>query len=84
MNLRAYIYSIFSIFLLIGISNASSLENRVTSYFNGLADSLGTSVSSLLGENGINIYERVSLKIKGNKFNAHYLGTKAKKSGHLL
>jgi hypothetical protein len=52
MNLMAYIYSIFSIFLLIGISNASSLENRVTSYFNGLSDSLGTSVSSLLGENG--------------------------------
>ena len=39
---------------------------------------------NLLGENGINIYERVALKIKGNKFNAHYLGTKAKKSGHLL
>ena len=38
----------------------------------------------LLGENGINIVERVALKIKENKFNAHYLGTKAKKSGHLL
>ena len=38
----------------------------------------------LLGENGINICERVALKIKENKFNAHYLGTKAKKSGHLL
>ena len=25
-----------------------------------------------------------ALKIKENKFNAHYLGTKAKKSGHLL
>ena len=35
-NLRAYIYSIIVIFLLIGISNASNLENRVTSYFNGL------------------------------------------------
>ena len=51
MKFRAYIYSILSIFLLIGISNASNLENRVTSYFNGLANSLGTSVSSLLGEN---------------------------------
>ena len=50
-NLRTYICSIFGIFLLIGISNASNLENRVTSYFNGLANSLGTSVSSLLGEN---------------------------------
>ena len=50
-NLRAYIYSVIGIFLLIGISNASNLENRVTSYFNGLANSLGTSVSSLLGEN---------------------------------
>jgi hypothetical protein len=51
MNFRAYIYSILSIFLLIGSSNASNLENRVTSYFNSLANSLGTSVSSLLGEN---------------------------------
>ena len=51
LKFRAYIYSILSIFLLIGISSASSLENRVTSYFNGLANSLGTSVSSLLGEN---------------------------------
>ena len=40
-NLRAYIYSIIGIFLLIGISNASNLENRVTSYFNGLANSFG-------------------------------------------
>ena len=50
-NFKAYIYSIFGIFLLIGISNASNLENRVTSYFNGIANSLGTSVSSLLSEN---------------------------------
>ncbi len=50
-NLRTYICSIFGIFLLIGISNASNLENRVTSYFNGLANSLGASVSSLLKEN---------------------------------
>ena len=50
-NLRTFICSIFGIFLLIGISNASNLENRVTSYFNGLVNSLGTSVSSLLGEN---------------------------------
>ena len=50
-NLRAYIYSIIGIFLLIGISNASNLENRVTSYFNGLANSFGNSISSLLSEN---------------------------------
>ena len=50
-NLRAYIYLIVSVFLLMGISNASNLENRVTSYFNNLANSLGSSVSSLLGEN---------------------------------
>jgi hypothetical protein len=37
--------------LLIGISNASNLENRVTSYFNGLANSFGNSISSLLSEN---------------------------------
>ena len=51
LKFRAYIYSILSIFLLIGISDASSLENRVTSHFNSLVNSLGTSVSSLLGEN---------------------------------
>ena len=50
-NFRAYIYSIIGIFLLIGISNASNLENRVTSYFNGLANSFGNSISSLLSEN---------------------------------
>ena len=50
-HLKAYIYLILSIFLLMGISNASNLENRVTSYFNNLANSLGTSVSSLLSEN---------------------------------
>ena len=37
--------------MLIGISNASNLENRVTSYFNGLANSFGNSISSLLSEN---------------------------------
>ena len=50
-NFRAYIYTVIVIFLLIGISNASNLENRVTSYFNGLADSFGNSISSLLSEN---------------------------------
>ena len=50
-NLRAYIYAVIGIFLLIGISNASNLENRVTSYFNGLANSFGNSISSLLSEN---------------------------------
>ena len=50
-NLRVYIYSVIGIFLLIGISNASNLENRVTSYFNGLANSFGNSISSLLSEN---------------------------------
>ena len=49
-NFKTYICSIFGIFLLIGISNASNLESRVTSYFNGLVNSLGTSVSSLLEE----------------------------------
>ncbi len=50
-NLRTYIYSVIGIFLLISISNASNLENRVTSYFNGLANSFGNSISSLLSEN---------------------------------
>ena len=51
LKFRAYIYSILSIFLLIGISDASSLENRVTSHLNNLVNSLGTSVASLLSEN---------------------------------
>ena len=50
-NLKAFYYSIISILLLISISNASNLENRITSYLNGLANNLGTSVSSLLSEN---------------------------------
>ncbi len=49
--LTASIYSIIGIFLLVGISNAADFENRITSYFNGLANSLGTSVSSLFSEN---------------------------------
>ena len=49
--LRASIYSIIGIFLLVGISNAADFENRITSYFNGLANSLSTSVSSLFSEN---------------------------------
>ena len=50
--LRACICLIIGIFLLSGISNASNLENRITSYFNSLANSLGTNVSSLFSENG--------------------------------
>ena len=38
----------------------------------------------LLEENGINVSERVTLIVEENEFNAHYLGTKAIKSGHLL
>ncbi len=63
-NFKAYIYSIFGIFLLIGISNASNLENRVTSYFNGLANSLGTSVSSLLSENSRVKYLDINLGLQ--------------------
>jgi hypothetical protein len=63
---RAYIYSTLSIFLLIGISSASSLENRVTSYFNGLANSLGTSVSSLIGENSRVKYLDLNLGVQEN------------------
>ena len=49
--LRATIYSFIGIFLLVGISNAANLESRITTYFNGLVNSLGTSVSSLFSEN---------------------------------
>ena len=38
----------------------------------------------LLEENGVNVSERVALIVEENRFNAHYLGTKATKSGHLL
>ena len=38
----------------------------------------------LLEENGVNVAERIALIVEENILNAHYLGTKAKKSGHLL
>jgi GTP cyclohydrolase II len=38
----------------------------------------------LLEENGVNVAERLALIVEENELNAHYLGTKAKKSGHLL
>ena len=63
-NLRAYIYSVIGIFLLIGISNASNLENRVTSYFNGLANSFGNSISSLLSENSRVKYLNLNLGVQ--------------------
>ena len=65
-NLRTYIYSVIGIFLLIGISNASNLENRVTSYFNGLANSFGNSISSLLSENSRVKYLDLNLGVQEN------------------
>jgi GTP cyclohydrolase II len=38
----------------------------------------------LLEENGVKVVERLALKVDENEFNAHYLGIKATKSGHLL
>ena len=38
----------------------------------------------LLEENGVRVMERLALKVDENEFNAHYLGIKATKSGHLL
>ena len=35
-------------------------------------------------ETGIQVTERVPLKVGENRHNHHYLATKAKKSGHLL
>ncbi len=65
-NLRTFIYSVIGIFLLIGISNASNLENRVTSYFNGLANSLGNSISTLLTENSRVKYLDLNLGVQEN------------------
>ena len=65
-NLRACIYSIIGIFLLIGISNASNLENRITSYFNGLANSVGNNISSLLSENSRVKYLDLNLGVQEN------------------
>ena len=65
-NLRAYIYSVIGIFLLIGISNASNLENRITSYFNGLANSVGNNISSLLSENSRVKYLDLNLGVQEN------------------
>ena len=38
----------------------------------------------LIEENGVNVVERLALIVEENELNADYLGTKAKKSGHLL
>ena len=38
----------------------------------------------ILEENGLNVTERLALIVEENELNTHYLGTKAKKSGHLL
>ena len=38
----------------------------------------------LLEENGVKVLKRLALKVDENEFNAHYLGIKATKSGHLL
>ena len=65
-NLRTYIYSVIGIFLLIGISNASNFENRVTSYFSGLANSFGNSISSLLSENSRVKYLDLNLGVQEN------------------
>jgi len=37
-----------------------------------------------LSDMGIEIQERIPIKIKANKFNKNYLNTKSKKSGHIL
>lgn len=39
---------------------------------------------AMLQANGITVTERVPLKVGHSRHNAHYLATKAKKSGHLL
>ena len=65
-NPRTYIYSVIGIFLLIGISNASNFENRVTSYFSGLANSFGNSISSLLSENSRVKYLDLNLGVQEN------------------
>ncbi len=39
---------------------------------------------AILASQGIDVIERVPLKVGGNAVNAHYLATKAAKSGHLL
>lgn len=38
----------------------------------------------MMTQNGIDVTERVALKVGENRFNEGYLATKAKKSGHLL
>ena len=38
----------------------------------------------MLEASGIEVVERVPLKVGETRFNHHYLDTKAKKSGHLL
>ena len=63
-KIKTYVCSTIFIFFLISISNASNLENRVTSYFNGLANSIGNSVASLFSENNRVKYLDFNLGIK--------------------
>tara|TARA_B100000886_G_C20407546_1_gene485521 strand:- start:1005 stop:1886 length:882 start_codon:yes stop_codon:yes gene_type:complete len=52
MNLiKSSLYTLISVLLLIGISYASSLENKVTSYFNNIANNFGDGVANILSQN---------------------------------
>ena len=52
MNLiKSLLYTLISFLLLIGISYASNLENKVTSYFNNIANNFGDGVANILSQN---------------------------------
>ncbi len=48
---KVYVFSLVTLLCLIGISNATNSENRVTSYLNGLIGSFGNGISSIFNDN---------------------------------
>ncbi len=64
--IKIYAFSIITIFLLIGMSGAEDVENRITSYINNLAGSVGDSISNIINENDRVKYLDLSLGVQEN------------------
>lgn len=58
--------TLLSLIIFIGFSNASNLENRVTSYFSSLANGIGNSMSNLLSDNSRVKYLDLNLGVQEN------------------
>ena len=58
--------ALISLLIFVSFTYASNLENRVSSYFSGLADSIGNRVSNLLSENSRVKYLDLNLGVQEN------------------